>query len=82
MVALAFWMGGKDGDGHCVIGAPSSGTVFSTDWPGPGFVGHTTTDEITSAWGLTFAGWAKAYFPNGVTETGIFLNETTIFTEE
>lgn len=72
--ALAFWTGGA---GHCTIGAVKSDTIFSTDYPSKGFVGHTTVDEINSHWTeLTFAGWARAYFPNGVTTDGVFLNST------
>jgi hypothetical protein len=78
--ALAFWTGGSGGAGHCTIGAPESETIFSTDYPTKGFVGHTTVDEINSHWtDLQFAGWAKAYFPNGVeAKTGALLNETTM----
>ena len=69
--ALAFWTGGSGGYGHCTIGAPKADTIFSTDYPTRGFVGHTTTAQITSSWGLTWAGWAKAYFPNANEETTI-----------
>ena len=72
--ALAFWTGGA---GHCTIGAVKSDTIFSTDYPTKGFVGHTTVGEINSHWTeLKFAGWARAYFPNGVTADGVFLNST------
>ena len=75
--ALAFWTGGANGAGHCTIGAPKASTIFSTDYPTKGFVGHTTVGDINSHWtDLTFAGWAGAYFPNGVTEDGSFLNDT------
>jgi hypothetical protein len=75
--SLAYWTGGSNGDGHCTIGAPKNGTIFSTDYPKSGFIGHTTVSEINSHWGnLKFAGWAKAYFPNGVTVDGQLLNTT------
>mmetsp|Transcript_36624 Transcript_36624/g.53796 ORF Transcript_36624/g.53796 Transcript_36624/m.53796 type:complete len:182 (-) Transcript_36624:110-655(-) len=75
--ALAFWTGGSSGAGHCTIGSPESDTIFSTDYPTKGFVGHTSVDEINSHWtSLQFAGWARAYFPNGVTDDGLFLNDT------
>ena len=64
--ALAFWTGGSQNYGHCTIGAPKTGTIFSTDYPKSGYVGHTTTGNITEHWGLKFAGWAKAYFPKAV----------------
>ena len=75
--ALAFWTGGSGGAGHCTIGSPKADTIFSTDYPTKGFVGHTTVGDINSHWtDLTFAGWARAYFPNGVTNDGVFVNET------
>jgi hypothetical protein len=75
--ALAFWTGGGGGYGHCTIGSPKTDTIFSTDFPKSGFVGHTTVAGINSAWGnLKFAGWAKAYFPNAVTFNGTALNAT------
>jgi len=64
--ALAFWTGGSHGYGHCVIGAQHKDTIFSTDYPRTGRVGHTTVADITKAWGLRFAGWAKAYFRTGI----------------
>ena len=41
-------------------------------------MGHTTVAEIDSHWTeLHFAGWARAYFPNGVeAKNGRFLNQT------
>lgn len=75
--ALAFWTGGSSGAGHCTIGSPKADTIFSTDYPKKGFVGHTTVGDINSHWtDLKFAGWARAYFPNGVTNDGILLNRT------
>ena len=75
--ALAFWTGGSSGAGHCTIGSPKAGTIFSTDYPTKGFVGHTTVGELNSHWtDLHFAGWARAYFPNGVTNDGKLLNRT------
>ena len=75
--ALAFWTGGSSGAGHCTIGSPKADTIFSTDYPTKGFVGHTTVGDINSHWtDLNFAGWARAYFPNGVANDGVFLNRT------
>ena len=75
--ALAFWTGGSSGAGHCTIGSPKLDTIFSTDYPKKGFVGHTTVGDINSHWtDLKFAGWARAYFPNGVTNEGMLLNRT------
>ena len=73
----AFWTGGSSGAGHCTIGAVEADTIFSTDYPNKGFIGHTTVGDINAHWtDLTFAGWAKAYFPNGVTQDGQLLNMT------
>ena len=58
--ALAFFSDG--GNGHVAIGDEKLGKTYSTDWPGPLYVGHASTDEIAHKWGKTFLGWYKPYF--------------------
>ena len=57
--ALAFFDGG---DGHVAIGDEKLGKTYSTDWPGPLYVGHASVEEIASKWGKTFLGWYKPYY--------------------
>ena len=58
--ALAFFSDG--GNGHVAIGDEKLGKTYSTDWPGPLYVGHASVEEIASKWSKTFLGWYKPYF--------------------
>jgi hypothetical protein len=64
--ALAFFTGGPDDDGHCCIGAHHKDTVFSTDYPKRGYVGHSKLSDIRRDWSnVHFQGWAKPCLYHG-----------------
>jgi hypothetical protein len=60
--ALAFWYGGQWG--HVAIGDLSHGSVYSSDYPKPLYVGHGSIAAVSTWLGpaYVFKGWYKPLY--------------------